>query len=90
MNQQLRQQLEKTIQIAQSLLDGEEFYVYGVEFKCVPVPVMTKTAAAKKGLVLKRGAKRVGIWGVRVAAGAADVQGDLYLETSFKRKEAQS
>lgn len=90
MNQKLRQRLEKTIHIAQTMLDGESFHVSNSDIDCVPVPVMTRTAAAKKGLVLKRGAKRVGTWGVRVGYGAADAKGDLYLETSFKHKDGKS
>lgn len=45
MNKQLRQRLEKTIQIAQSMLKEEEFHVSNSEIDCVPVPVTTKTAA---------------------------------------------
>ncbi|SDZ95921.1 hypothetical protein [Marinobacterium iners] len=87
MNKSLRQQLEKTIQIAQAMLDGKAFHVSNSEIDCVPVPVMTQTAAKKQGLVLKRGARRVGTWGVRVAYGIASVKGDLYLASSFKPQE---
>jgi len=87
MNKQLRQRLEKTIQIAQSMLDGEVFHVTNSEINSVPVPVLTKTAAKKQGLILKRGAKRVGTWEfVRATSGRG--HGDLYLESSFIKKEA--
>ncbi|SIQ14550.1 hypothetical protein [Marinobacterium stanieri] len=85
MNKQLRQRLEKTIQIAQSMLKEEEFHVSNSEIDCVPVPVTTKTAAKTKRWVLKRGAKRVGTWTFQIATGGK-AHGDLYLETSFKRE----
>ncbi|WP_010322991.1 hypothetical protein [Marinobacterium stanieri] len=86
MNQKLRHQLETTIRVAQCLLNGEQFHVSDSEIECIPVPVTTKTMAKTKGLVLKRGAKRVGTWSFQLATGGKG-RGDLYLETSFKPKE---
>lgn len=88
MNQKLRQQLETTIRFAECLLSGQQFHVYNSEIDQIPVPVMTKTAAAKKGLVLKRGAKRVAIWDFQIGGTSARGGGDLYLASSFKPKES--
>lgn len=86
MNKKLRHQLETTIRVAQCMLNGEEFQISNSEIEGVPVPVTTKTEAKTRGLVLKRGAKRVGTWSFQLASGGRG-RGDLYLETSFKPEE---
>lgn len=87
MNQKLRHQLETTIRFAECLLADKLFHVHNSEINLMPVTVMTKTAAAKKGLVLKRGAKRVAIWNFQIGGTSARGGGDLYLASSFKPKE---
>jgi hypothetical protein len=87
MDQKTKQYLETKIRICQCLLDGRIFHVKNSEIDCVPVEVMTKTAAKKKGLVLKRGAKKVGTWDFQLGANSARACGDLYLAKSFKKAE---
>lgn len=84
MNQKLKKHLEKTIYISQCILEGKVFHIDDSEIDSVPVAVMTKTAAKKKGLVLKRGAKPVGHWGWQLPVGGR-AHGDLYLAERFKK-----
>lgn len=86
MNQRLKRKLEKTIYIAQCMLDGKVFCVSDSEIDLVPVPVMTKSKAKKRGLVLKRGAKPVGSWGWQIPNGGR-AYGELYLADRFKRAQ---
>ncbi|MEN3159571.1 hypothetical protein ABC502_14420 [Alkalimonas sp. NCh-2] len=87
MDQKTKNYLELKIKICQALLNGVVFHVRNSEIDCVPVPVMTKTAAKKNGLVLKRGAKKVGTWDFQIGATSARGGGDLYLTKSFKRPD---
>lgn len=84
MNQKTKSNLTKVIYIAQCLLDGKVFHVLNSDIDLVPLKVMTKTASKKKGLVLKRGAKKVGTWDFQLGSGSARAGGDLYLASSFK------
>jgi hypothetical protein len=88
MNQKLKKRLQKTIEISQCLLEGKVFCVSDSEIDYVPVPVMTRTAAKKRGLVLKRGAKPVGSWGWQIPTGGR-ANGDLYLSERFKKAKEQ-
>lgn len=85
MNKKLKHHLETAIRCAEAMLAEEPFHVTSSEINAVPVAVMTKTAAKKQGLVLKRGAKPVGTWEFRIATGGWG-RGDLYLAESFKPK----
>tara|TARA_Y100000034_G_C6772145_1_gene344506 strand:- start:324 stop:590 length:267 start_codon:yes stop_codon:yes gene_type:complete len=87
MNKKLKAYLEKKIEISQKLLEGKMFYVRDSQIDCVPVPVMTVTAAKKKGLVLKRGAKMVGEWRFTLSRANGTGYGNLFLSSSFKKKE---
>lgn len=87
MDHKTKQYLETKIRICQCLLEGRIFHVKNSEIDCVPVEVMTKTAAKKKGLILKRGAKKVGTWDLQVGATSVRAGGDLYLAKSFKKAE---
>lgn len=88
MNKKLKAYLEKKIEISQRLLEGKMFYVHDSQIDCVPVPVMTVTAAKKKGLVLKRGAKMVGEWRFTLSRANGTGYGNLFLSSSFKKKES--
>lgn len=85
MDAKTKQFLELKIRICQCLLVGQTFHIRNSEIECVPVPVMTKTAAKKLGLELKRGAKKVGTWDFQIGATSARGGGDLYLAKSFKK-----
>lgn len=87
MDAKTKQYLEMQIRICQCLLAGQTFHVRNSEIECVPVKVLTKTAAQKKGLVLKRGAKKVGTWDFQIGATSARGGGDLYLAKSFKKPD---
>lgn len=87
MDAKTKRYLELKIEICQKLLAGKIFHVKNSEIDCVPVKVMTITAAKKQGLVLKRGAKKVGTWNFQIGATSARATGDLYLAKSFKKPE---
>lgn len=87
MDAKTKRYLKLKIEICQKLLAGELFHVDNSDIDCVPVKVMTKTAAKKQGLVLKRGAKRVGTWNFQIGQTSARANGDLYLAKSFKKAE---
>lgn len=89
MNRKTSYNLRKMIEIAQCLLEGKVFHVLNSEVDLVPIPVMTKTAAKKKGLVLKRGAKPVGTWNFQIGSTSARANGDLFLASSFKAKPSE-
>jgi len=86
MNQKLKRHLEKSIYISQCMLEGRPFHISDSEIDFVPVPVMTRTNAKKRGLVLKRGAKPVGHWSWQLPVGGR-AHGDLYLAKRFKKAE---
>lgn len=94
MNKKLYADLNKTMEICIDIMQGREFHCIEAEMKCIPfyLSVMTKTAAKKKGLVLKRGAKRIGTMEWQIPTGGK-AHGDLYLGSSFKlvekRQEAE-
>lgn len=87
MDAKTKQFLKLKMHICQCLIDGKTFHIRNSEIDCVPVPVMTKTAAKKQGLVLKRGAKKVGTWDFQIGATSARAGGDLYLAKSFKKPD---
>jgi hypothetical protein len=88
MNKKLHADLNKTMDICCDIIQGREFHCTEAEMKCIPFYLfaMTKTAAKKKGLVLKRGAKRIGTMQWQIPTGGK-AYGDLYLGSSFKPVE---
>ncbi|NIB44789.1 hypothetical protein HBA55_34735 [Pseudomaricurvus alkylphenolicus] len=88
MDKRTREKLEKTMEICQCLLNGEEFSVSNSEIDLVPKFLNAKspTAAKQQGLVLKRAAKPIGKLSWHLSGGG-NAYGQLYLGKSFKRKE---
>lgn len=86
MNKKLKQDLEKTVEICNSIANGEMFHCTMAELKCVPhfLFVKTKTEAKRQGLELKKGAKPVGSMEWQIPTGGK-AYGDLYLGASFKK-----
>ena len=87
MNKKTRGELERSAEIIRSMAAGKMVNLTISDLKLIPAYfcVMSPTAAKRKGLVLKRNAKRVGTIEWKIP-GAGYGHGELYLGCSFKLK----
>ena len=87
MDKKTIEDLKKTITICEAIINEKSFHVTAAQLKCIPsyLQVTTITAAKKKGLVLKRGAKPIGTMEWQIPTGGTAF-GDLYIGARFKSK----
>ena len=89
MDAKLKEKLQITKYICECLLEGKKLHLINSDLSCAPayLGLTSKTAAAKQGMTLKRGAKPVGTWGFNLVGGSGRGGGDLYLGSKFKKAE---